>query len=152
MSNAMDRSLYNAVRLADSLQAFPAQIGVANPGPVRFFLDLSSYDPKRPHSAALFDVRLAAWHPGARPAVNVYVEPTIPVGVQYPTAGDSALIQFVVDNRGVPVESTVRLINATNLEVAEAVVHSALESRYMPAMAAGCPVNGLLDVEWRMTR
>jgi hypothetical protein len=151
MSHAMDLSLYSAVKQADSLHSFPAQIGVTNPTPVRFFVDISSYEPKSAHSVPLFAVRLAAWHPGSRPAVNVYVEPSIPVGSPIPTASDSALIQFAIDDRGVPIRATMRLVAGTNLEVAEAVVHSVLESRYVPAMAGTCPVNGLLEVGWRMS-
>jgi hypothetical protein len=149
MSHGIDLSIYSAVKHADSLQSFPAQIGVTTPAPVRFFLDLSSYQPKTAHSVPLFAVRLAAWHPGSPPAVNAYVEPSIPVGSPIPTASDSALIQFAIDDRGVPVKSTMRLVAGTNLEVAEAVVHSALQSRYVPAMAGACPVNGLLETVWR---
>ena len=67
------------------------------------------------------------------------------------TASDSALIQFAIDDRGVPIKSTMRLIAGTNLEVAEAVISSAMHSQFMPAMAGTCPVNGLLEISggWR---
>jgi hypothetical protein len=150
LSHSIDLSLYNSVRLADSLKAFPAQVGVAQPGPVRFFVDLTSYQPKGAHSAVLFEVRLAGWHPGSRPAVNVYVQPTIPAGAPAPTSSDSAVIQFAIDDHGVPIKSTMRLVAGTNLEVAEAVISSALHSQFMPAMAGTCPVNGLLEASWRL--
>jgi len=152
LSHSIDFSLYNAVRLADSLQAFPAQIGVAQPKPVRFFVDLTSYQPRGAHSAVLFETRLTGWHPGSRPAINVYVKPTIPAGAPAPTASDSAVIQFAIDDRGVPIKSTMRLVAGTNLEVAEAVISSAEQSQFMPAMAGTCPVNGLLEISWRMAR
>ena len=150
LSHSIDLSLYNAVRLADSSLSFPAQVGVAQPAPVRIFVDLTSYQPKSADSALLFETRITGWHPGSRPAVNVYVKPTIPAGAQPLTAGDSALIQFAIDDRGVPIKSTMRLIAGTNLEVAEAVITSALHSQFMPAMASTCPVNGLLEIAWRM--
>ena len=54
LSHSIDLSLYSAVRVADSLQAFPAQVGVAQPAPVRFFVDLTSYQPSgRPLGSAL---------------------------------------------------------------------------------------------------
>ncbi len=152
LSHSIDLSLYNAVRLADSTLAFPAQIGVAQPAPVRIFVDLTSYQPKGAHSVPLFATRITGWHPGSRPAVNVYVKPTIPAGSQPLTPSDSALIQFAIDDRGVPIKSTMRLIAGTNLDAAEAVISSAMHSQYMPAMAGTCPVNGLLEISWRMAR
>jgi hypothetical protein len=57
----------------------------------------------------------------------------------------------VVDERGAPVQRTVRLLKADHLEYAQAVMEAVLGSQYVPAMAAGCPVKGLVERSWKMT-
>jgi hypothetical protein len=150
LSSAMDRSLYDAPRRADSLQAFPGQVGVDHPGPIRFFFALSSYQPKGGRSMAFFDVRMPAWRPGSRPAVDLDVQPTLASGAAQPAAGDTVVIQLVIDEHGAPVNGTMRLLGATHIEYAKAIVDAAMHSQYTPAMAAGCPVKGLLERSWRM--
>jgi hypothetical protein len=150
LSPALDQSLYDAPRRADSLQAFPGQVGVDHPGPIRFFVALSPYQPKSGHYVAFFAVRMPAWHPGSRPAISPGdLQPSF-AGAQMPAAGDSVLIQFVVDEHGLPVNTTVRLLGATHIEYAKTIVDAALHSQYVPALAAGCPVKGLLERSWRM--
>jgi hypothetical protein len=150
LTPTLDQSLYDAPRRADSLQAFPGQIGVDQPGPIRFFIALSPYQPKSGHFMPLFAVRMPGWRPGSRPATSpADVQPTF-TGAQNPAAGDSVLFQFVVDEHGRPVSTTVRLLGATHIEYAKAILDAALHSQYVPAMAAGCPVKGLLERSWRM--
>ena len=48
LSPALDQAIYDAPRRADSLQAFPAEIGVINPGPIRFYVSIS---PVESHTA-----------------------------------------------------------------------------------------------------
>lgn len=151
LSAALDRSLFDAPRRADSLQALPGQIGVDNPGPVRFFLALSPYNSHQGTSMPFFAVRMPALQ-GGRPAVDTAgdVQPTITFDPRDPAVGDSVTVQFVVDERGVPVKSTMRVLSARYIEYAQLVMGAILRSQYIPAMAGGCPVSGLLERTWRI--
>jgi hypothetical protein len=152
LSAAMNRSLVDAPRRADSMQAFPGQVGVDHPGPIRFFAALSSFQPKSGHYTPIFAVRMPGWRPGSLPGIDppLDIQPVFPSDAPRPAVGDSVLIQFVVDERGAPVTETLRLLGASHIEYAKAIVDAALHSQYMPAMAAGCPVKGLLERSWRM--
>jgi hypothetical protein len=153
LSPALDQSFYDAPRRADSLQAFPAQIGVSSPGPIRFFVSFSPFDSHPGQSMSLFAVRMPAWRPGTRPEIDPAREitPVLPAAAQNAAVGDSVTIQFVVDEHGAPVTNTMRLLSASHVEYAQAVIDAGLHSQYVPALAAGCPVKGLLERSWRMS-
>jgi hypothetical protein len=153
LSPALDQSFFDAPRRADSMQAFPGQIGVANPGKIRFYVSFSPFDSHKGRSMPFFAVRMPAWRPGARPAIDPTrdLKPTFPIDARNAPGGDSVSIQFVVDDHGAPVKNTMRLLSANYIEYAQVVVDAALHSQYIPAMAAGCPVPGLLERTWRMT-
>ena len=122
-------------RRADSLQAFPAQFGVNNPGPNKFYAALSPFAPSKGESMPFFAVRMP---PGIRGASHhlsrADVQPTISIDPRNGTAGDSVTLQFAVDGNGVPVRSTMRLLRASYIEYAQVVVGAALRSVYLPAM------------------
>jgi hypothetical protein len=155
LSPALDQSFYNAPRRADSLQAFPVQIGVPNPGPIRFFVSFSPFNSHPGQSIALFAVRMPAWRPGARPGIDSArdVTPLLPppAAGQSAAGGDSVTIQFVVDEHGAPITNTMRLLTASRIEYAHAVIQAGLHSQYIPAMAAGCPVKGLVERTWTVS-
>jgi TonB family protein len=153
MSPALDRSFYDAARRADSMQAFPAQIGVPNPGSIRFYVSFSPFDTHAAQSMPFFAVRMPAWKPAARPGINAArdMKPVFPVAARNAAVGDSVTIQFVVDEHGAPVKSTMRLLSAAHIEYAQSVVDAELGSQYVPAVAAGCPVNALLERSWKMS-
>ncbi len=153
LSPALDQAIYDAPRRADSLQAFPAQVGVTNPEPIRFYVAISPVESHVGRSMQLFAVRMPAWRPGSRPGIDPAhdVKPVFPVVAREAGVGDSVTIQFVVDERGALVQRTMRLVNAGHIEYAQAVMEAAIGSQYIPAMAAGCPVKGLLERTWQMS-
>ncbi len=153
LSPALDQAIYNAPHRADSLQAFPAQIGVSDPGPIRFYVAFSPAQVRRDQSMQLFAVRMPAWRPAAQPGIDPGrdVKPVFPVVAREAGVGDSVTIQFVVDDHGAPIQRTMRLISGAHIEYAQAVIAAAMGSQYIPGMAAGCPVNGLLERTWQMS-
>jgi hypothetical protein len=152
LSAAFDRNLYDAPRRADSLGAFPAQIGVEHQDKVRFFVALSSLQSDG-HAVDLFAMRFPAWRPGSQAGIDPRqdYQPTFPVTARAAAVGDSVSIEFVVDEHGAPIKTTMRLLTAQYIEYARVVVDAALKSRYTPATAGGCPVKGLLRRSWRLT-
>jgi len=153
LSPALDRNLYDAPRRADSLELFPVQIGVESPGKIRFFVSLSPMQSPTGRSSAFFSVRMPAWRPGSRPAIDPHHDwqPIFPVEARQAAVGDSVAIEFVVDEHGVPIKTTMRLLSAKYVQYAQLVADAVLRSRYVPATAAGCPVKGLIERAWRMT-
>jgi hypothetical protein len=155
LSPALDQSLYDAPRRADSMQAFPAEIGVTDPGPVRFFVSFSAFQSRLGQSLPMFAVRMPAWKPGTRPGIDPEHDERpvfrVAVGGEIGAVGDSVAIQFVVDERGMPVKNTVRLLSAKHVQYAQAVIDATLRSQFTPAMAAGCPVKGLTERSSRLT-
>lgn len=153
LSPSLDRSLYDSPRRADSLQAFPPQFGVEHQEKIRFFVTLSSLGPGSGRSLVFFEGRMPAWRPGSQALVDPRqdMQPIFPVTARSAGVSDSVSIEFVVDEHGVPVPTTMRVLDAQYLDYARLVVDAALKSRYTPATAAGCPVKGLIRRTWQMT-
>jgi hypothetical protein len=152
LSPAFDRNLYDAPRRADSLKAFPPQIGIALQQKIRFFIALSSAETDG-YPLELFALRLPAWRPGSQASVDPRqdYQPVFPLSARAAGVGDSVSIEFVVDEHGVPIKTTMRLLSAQYIDYARLVVDAALKSRYTPAALGTCPVKGLLRRSWRMT-
>jgi hypothetical protein len=153
LSGGLDRAIYDAPRHADSLDAFPPQIGVPYPGKIRFFVALTSAAQSNGYALPFFAVRMPAWRPGSAAALDPRHDwrPTFPVTAFSRAVGDSVAIQFVVDEQGVPIRTTMRLLDARYVDYARLVIDAALKSRYVPATAAGCAVKGLISRSWKMT-
>lgn len=153
LSPALDRSLYDAPRRADSLGLFPGQFDVSDRGKIRFFVALSSSPPATPDAMPYFAVRMPGWNPGSQAVTDPQHDwkPTFPIQAIQAAVGDSVAIQFAVDEHGVPIKTTMRVLGAGYLQYAELVVDAALRSRYVPATAGGCPVKGLMSRSWKLT-
>ena len=153
LSPALDRNLYDAPRRADSLGAFPPEIGVSDQGNIRFFVSLTPFQRSAGPSMEFFGVRMPAWRPGSPPAIDPRQDwqPTFPVTGRQAAVGDSVTVEFVVDERGMPITTTVRVLTAQYIDYARLVMDAALKSRYVPATAAGCAVKGLFQRSWKMS-
>ena len=61
-----------------------------------------------------------------------------------PLAGDSVVVQFVVDATGRPLAETASIAHARDARFAEAVLAALPQWRYAPAVVNGCPIKLLV--------
>gem|GEM_PF-4063338 len=149
LSRALDERLTALPARAESLHVFPVREGpVSLAGGIRFFAALGTVHPVGVPSVPLFVLRVPQWRQ-AELAQRTSAAPEAgdaasggPGGVSEAARHreDSVVVQFVVDEIGHPVLSTVQLVDAHYRAFARAALESLRQSTFMPASIDGCAV------------
>jgi hypothetical protein len=156
LSGPADTSLLAAITEAGETHAFPAIPASAPlPGPVHFDLVVSTTPSDgAAYSTVLGRVLVPVWPLRRQVSVASGPQPNLAAadGDAIRVGSDSVTLEFVVDDRGRAVMSTVRELNqgrgAPNDEVARAfrsrVIRALPEFRFEPALIGACPVPEML--------
>jgi len=147
LSPAVDLALADAPRRADSLHLLPPQWGFSSAGgPVRFYASLLSTRPTGPLWAPVLVVRVPRWRDGqkARP-VGAAVPPP-PAGAAF--HNEDVVVEIVIDEHGLPVLSTFRVVEAHYRQFAHAAVNRLLTTSYAPAAIDGCAVKSIAELRY----
>ena len=128
LSAIIDAVLVTAVHRADSLKAF---VGVPAG---RYTMSMSSAHPD------LRDVSIGLAHVDVpiRPVAHVATIDSVALAPRLPTG--NGLFEFVVDERGRPIASTMRTVTTSSPAFSDAVSRVLTELRYQPAVIGNCAV------------
>ena len=151
LSPVFDRSLVDAAARADSLHLLPPRGGPDGlAAPVRFFVTVLSARPSRGLWTPLFVVRIPQWN-DARPAEPVAGADSLTTDDERASGSkrnESVIVQIVIDERGQPMLSTFRLVEAHYREFARAAVKRLQETVYRPASIEGCAVKEITEMRY----
>jgi TonB family protein len=165
LSPSLDNALL-AMSRPDSAHPFPAPTGVTGPKPVRFFVAFHSGDTGKTQPIVMpvktNATGLAATPAARAPLVRVRVPrwddgrfaaplPDNPVKATYPVVGlrgridDDVMVQFVIDEAGYPIPSTIRLVSAHYREFAQSAVEALTKARFRPGSIGQCAVREIVQ-------
>lgn len=141
LSSSLDAQLLHAVTALDSMHAVPPLPDGTGGHSASLLFTADMLVDSASTTAPLFAARMPVW------VVERDVrlkrdspKPRYPPRAEQENIGDELLVSFVVDDHGVPRMETVRLLRATYLEFARAVLKVLPEWRFEPARIDGCPV------------
>jgi Carboxypeptidase regulatory-like domain len=128
LSTILDSLLIAAVRHADTAGGF---VGIRSG---RYELSLSSAKPDAGAHAILFAAVSAAVIPLVRKATidSLTPAPHLPSG--------TGVFQFVVDEQGHALQSTLETVTTSSPEFTRALAHALIGIRFTPAMSGTCPI------------
>jgi TonB family protein len=166
LSPEIDQALIAMVR-ADSTHPFPTiKGGVAGSNRVQFIANLGSEDTSGTAAmlrrgralntgestidtmwAHVLRVRVPHWNEvlSAAPLANGTIKPIYPDSPLRAGVGDRVMLQFVIDEAGHPLPSTIRVVSAGDDQFASATVEAVTRSHYRPASIRGCAVKALVQ-------
>jgi hypothetical protein len=144
LSPTLDRSLLAMPRRADSLGELPRD-PMHQMTATRFYAALTLTRPDSGLWTPLFPVRLPQWRDAefARPRAGSAPTETVHASEELRHREESAVMEYVVDERGRPVPSTLRLVEAHYREFARAAIAKVGEASFRPAAIGGCAVKEL---------
>jgi hypothetical protein len=152
LSPALDYALVAMSRGIDSAHPFPNAIGVTGPRRVKFFVALQSFRSAHDVSAPLFRVQMPQWRDGhTASALSQHKKAVYPWIAESAGLGDDVMIQFVIDETGHAIPSTIRLISGHYREFAESAVETIVQSRYQPGSIGRCAVQELVQQPYTFT-
>jgi TonB family protein len=141
LSPALDASLLASVRRLDSARHLPGVPLRFGEGPIRVRFTITQHVDSLAIPMALFVSRQPDWilERGAR-ALPTSVPPRYPMAARRAGLMDSVLVSFVIDEAGLPLMETSRVVSGRYRDFQIAVLEALPHIRFMPAMIAGCAV------------
>jgi hypothetical protein len=165
LSTAIDRSLLGALSRADTARALPLPREAGKSKPTKLYVTLQSGQEVPPGGVLLFRLRVPMWHAvtGVAPdSAHPGEPPKYPPDLARKGFIGRLDIEFVVDEHGDVVPSTISLVHSSVGRVlsamgathegtdaplnqfALAVLPTVRTAHYVPARVDGCPVKSLV--------
>ncbi len=165
LSAAIDQSLMDALRRADSTSGFPPPQQAGGAKFSKLFVRIGGGGQVPRNGTPLFRLRVPVWHNVTTPLPDnsrPSVQPQYPPDLMARGFEGTMYVQFVVDERGDAVPSTLALIRtdidrpsdilhydrsseAQLSDFAMAVLPAVRGDHYIPATINGCPVKALAE-------
>jgi len=153
LSDSFDRALADAPRRADSLQLLPPRAGLRSARrEVQFFATVLPSRPQGTPAVPLVVVRVPEYVQSHEPeAVGLTDATGSPMQPARDAHTENVVVQVVIDERGQPVISTFRLVEAHYREFARSAAQRLQSASYRPASIGGCAVRALTELQYRFS-